>query len=192
MTEKQKQWLAYAIVVVAILVAGFLGVTYPVPAPPVVVSSQGFTYPPGAIYFAAGGKSQVFQDGSSATFNSGAQLTASSGSTVTLSGANTVTAPTFTGLPIQSSANYTPTEGTAYAPTAGLVTLTPAGALTFTLSACTSGQFTVLYNSVNASVIITDSTNFLAAGDQTLGQYDALQAACIGSKWVQVSAASAN
>jgi len=87
MTDKQKQWLAYAIVVAAILVAGFLGVTYPVPAPPVVVSSQGFNYPPGAIYFAAGGKSQVFQDGSSATFNSGASLTASHGSTVTLSGA---------------------------------------------------------------------------------------------------------
>jgi len=97
MTDKQKQWIAYAIVVVAILVAGFLGVTYPVPAPPVAVSSQGFNYPPGAIYFAAGGKSQVFQSGSSATYNSGAQLTASSGSTVTLAGTTTMAAPTLTG-----------------------------------------------------------------------------------------------
>jgi hypothetical protein len=87
MTDKQKQWIAYAIVVVAILVAGFFGVTYPIPAPPAAtVGSQSFIYPPGAIYFAEGGKSQVFQDGSSATYQSGSTLTTASGSTLAMAG----------------------------------------------------------------------------------------------------------
>jgi len=100
-----------------------------------------------------------------------------------------VTVGTFN---IHSSVSITPTEGMALAPTAERVTLTPAGALTFTLAACTTGQSAIFYNSVNASILITDSTNFLSAGDQTLTQYDTLQTVCIGSKWVQVSAASAN
>jgi hypothetical protein len=98
MTDKQKQWLVWGILVVMIAVAGFLGIEFPVPvpAPPVAVAPQAFTYPPGAIYFAEGGKSQVFQSGSSATYNSGAQLTASSGSTVTLNGATAMASDKFT------------------------------------------------------------------------------------------------
>lgn len=34
MTDKQKQWIAYVTVVIAVLVVGFLGMQYPLPAPP--------------------------------------------------------------------------------------------------------------------------------------------------------------
>lgn len=87
MTDKQKQWIAWIIVAVAIVVAGFLGVTYPVPAPPQNAGQQVVAtaiYPTGAIYFAEGGKSQVFQSGSTGTFLSGAKLDARSGATVLL------------------------------------------------------------------------------------------------------------
>jgi hypothetical protein len=90
MTDKQKQWLVWGILVVMIAVAGFLGIEFPVPvpAPPVAVAPQAFIYPTGAIYFAEGGKSMVFQSGS--------QLTASSGSTVTLDGEVILNSPTIT------------------------------------------------------------------------------------------------
>lgn len=93
---------------------------------------------------------------------------------------------------IHSSVSITPTDGGTLTPTAKLVTLTPAAAVGVSLGACTTGSETVLYNSVNANVVITDTGNGVLAGDQTLGQYDALRLSCYGSKWVQESAASAN
>jgi hypothetical protein len=93
---------------------------------------------------------------------------------------------------IHSSASITPTDGGILTPTAKLVTLTPAGAVGVEMGACTTGMETVLYNSIASNVVITDTGNGVLAGNQTLGQYDALMLACIGTKWVQVSAISAN
>jgi hypothetical protein len=73
-----------------------------------------------------------------------------------------------------------------------LVTLTPPGALGTALGSCTSGQKVILYNSVSANVVITDTGNGVLAGNQTLGQYDALPLACFGATWVQVGPVSAN
>ena len=99
---------------------------------------------------------------------------------------------TLTANVIHSTTSITPTNGGILTPTAKLVTLTPAGALGVELGACTTGNETILYNSVNANVVITDTGNGILAGNQTLGQYDALMLACFASKWVQVSAVSAN
>lgn len=88
--------------------------------------------------------------------------------------------------PIFSSESITPTDGGTFTPTASLVTLTPAGALGTALGACTTGQRTTLYNSINASVVISDTGNFIGAGDATLTQFDTLSLVCITSKWVQV------
>lgn len=115
--------------------------------------------------------------GGAATFNS----TASFAGAVTLS----------TNI-IHSSTSITPTDGGTLTPTAKLVTLTPAGAVGIQLGACTTGNETILYNSINANVVITDTGNGILAGNATLGQYDALMLACFSSKWVQVSAVSAN
>ena len=41
MNTKQKQWLGYAILAVAIIAAGFLGVRYPLPETPEVVEVDG-------------------------------------------------------------------------------------------------------------------------------------------------------
>jgi len=38
MTERQKRWLGYGIILVAIVAAGFLGVRYPIPEPPPEIS----------------------------------------------------------------------------------------------------------------------------------------------------------
>ncbi len=93
---------------------------------------------------------------------------------------------------IHSSASITPTDGGVLTPTAKLVTLTPAGAVGVSLGSCTTGMETIIYNSVNANVVITDTGNGVLAGNQTLGQFDALMLACYATKWVQISAVSAN
>jgi hypothetical protein len=99
---------------------------------------------------------------------------------------------TFNGVIVRNSASITPTNGGTLTPTADIVTLTPAGALGTDMGACTTGSSTMLYNSVNANVVITDTGNGVLAGNQTLGQYDTLRLVCIDSKWVQIGAVSAN
>ena len=99
---------------------------------------------------------------------------------------------TLSGFTIYSRVSITPTGGVPFTPTAEMVTLTPDAAIGLELAACTTGTATTLYNSVNASVVITDTGNGVLAGNQTLGQYDALRLACFGAKWVQISAVSAN
>lgn len=99
---------------------------------------------------------------------------------------------TLTTNMIHSSASITPTDGGTLTPTAKLVTLTPAGAVGVALGSCTTGMETVLYNSVNANVVISDTGNGILAGNQTLGQFDALRLSCFATKWVQESAVSAN
>jgi len=43
MNERTKKYLGWLIVVIAILVAGYLGVSYPIPAPPILVQTQSVT-----------------------------------------------------------------------------------------------------------------------------------------------------
>lgn len=125
--------------------------------------------------------------GSKMTFMSGSTLEVQAGTTE--SHANSVT---FSGSLVEATESITPTNGGTITPTKVLVTLTPAGALGTALGACTTGQRMVLYNSVNANVVVSDTGNALLAGDQTLGQYDALPLSCFSSKWVQTGPVSAN
>ncbi len=99
---------------------------------------------------------------------------------------------TFTASPIMSSESITPTDGADITIVANLVTLTPGGATGNSLAACTTGKWAVLYNSISANVVITDTGNFIGAGNQTLGQFDTLPLVCIATKWVQTGPVSAN
>ena len=99
---------------------------------------------------------------------------------------------TFQGSNIHASESITPTDGADITITASIVTLTPAGATGNSLAACTTGKSALLYNSVNANVVITDTGNAILAGNQTLGQYDTLPLVCIDSKWVQAGPVSSN
>lgn len=93
---------------------------------------------------------------------------------------------------ILSTQSITPAMDVTFTPTAQLVTLTPAGALGTTIGACTTGQKTILYNSVNATVTITDTGNFVGAGNAALTQFDTLSLVCIDSKWVQLGSVPTN
>jgi hypothetical protein len=186
-TKMISKKLFYVAVALCIIIGALavLGVAYQFMGKSSVVVSGQLVYPPNSIYFTPGGQAQVIQ--------SGASLTAQSGSTVDLEGTNTIADPVISGFVIHSTASYTPTDGVTMTLGAEFITLTPGDVVTATtLPAGTSGQFVILYNANNFNVTITDAGNFIGAGDQTLGQYDALVLVCIGTKWVQVAAVSAN
>jgi hypothetical protein len=122
-----------------------------------------------------------------------ATTTLSALGTLAVTGASSFTGTTtFSAQNIYSSALITPTDGGIVTPTAKLVSMNPAAAVTVTLAACTTGMETILYNQANFALIVSDTGNGVLAGAQTLGQYDALMLACFATKWVQVSALSAN
>ncbi len=132
---------------------------------------------------------------------SGAIFLMDSGSTVTIASGTTEThanTETHSGLvtlslsPIISSESITPTNGATITPTKNIVSLTPAGSVGIALGACTSGTTMIIYDAVNQSIVITDTGTFIGAGNQTLGQYDALPAVCISGSWVQAGPVSAN
>lgn len=144
------------------------------------------------IRFTNSGQKMTFMTGSTLQVDSG--TTETHGNAPTFSGGATFStvAPTFNVNPIAASESITPTDNGVLTPTKQFVTLTPAGAVAVTLGACTTSTSAVLYNSVNANVVITDTGNFIGAGNQTLGQYDAMPMACFGTKWVQTGPVSAN
>lgn len=107
-------------------------------------------------------------------------------------GALTTTQSIAAGQFILSSESITPTDGGTITPTKSLVTLTPAGAVGISLGPCTTGQQFTFYDSMNFAVVITDTGNFVGAGNQTLGQYDTLSTVCLGAKHVQIGAVSSN
>ncbi len=121
-------------------------------------------------------------------------VTAASGTITTLTSTthNVLGTGTFSLSPIFSSESITPANGATITPTKNVVTLTPAGAVGNALGTCATNTWMVLYNSTANNVVITDTGNALLAGNQTIGQDDALALICIGTKWVQVSAVSAN
>lgn len=121
--------------------------------------------------------------------NTGAINTGSITSTGIISAASLTVAGATTFLsssPIASSESITPNESVPLTLTAEFITLTPSGAAGVALAACTTGKRAVVYNSINASVVITDTGNFIGAGNATLTQFDTLALVCIATKWVQV------
>lgn len=121
--------------------------------------------------------------------NSGTKMQFLTGSTLEIQAGTT---ETHGNTVVFSSESISPTNNAMITPTKTLVTFTNAAPVTVTLGACTTGQLVWLYGSTVNSVIITDTGNFLGAGNQTIGQYDAMGMVCIDSKWVQTSAVSAN
>jgi len=111
------------------------------------------------------------------------------------SSANTIGmqgAVTFSAANVYANSGAIPIDGGIITPTAEIWSLTPAAAVTNTLAACTTGSKTILYNTANFAIIVQDTDNGVLAGNQTLGQYDAMPMACIDTKWVQVGPVSAN
>lgn len=141
-----------------------------------------------------------FRSGATAQFDAGSNEShanaASHAGAETHTGPETFTKGTFstitTTVQIVSSESITPTNNGTITPTARIVSLTPASAVTITLGTCVTNTVMTIYDAVNQAVIITDTGNFVAAGNQTLGQYDTLPAVCIGGVWVQDGPVSAN
>lgn len=174
MTERQKAWIAWAIVAGAIVAGAIVVAGFLVPAPPQVAAPQvqaTAIYPSGAIYFAEGGKSQVFQSGASGTYLSGAKLDARSGATVLIDTA-TITNATV-GVLISTTNDIIANGMTARYITATAGVLSVVGRSTFPQGITGNITGTVLGNVTgdlagNAAVQYITSTVSLRGQDATV------------------------
>jgi len=170
MTERQRQWLIWGALAVMIAVAGFMGIVFPIPVPPIPtsVTSQGFIYPPGAIYIEAGGKNQTFSSGTLQTFKSGSSLTADAGSTVSLLGTNVFAVPSFSGnTTINGNAAVTGTllvtgTSTLVGATTATGVISANGGISGTLNTAAQPNVTSLGTLPAATITKLNSTNITA------------------------------
>lgn len=85
------------------------------------------------------------------------------------------------------------TNGGVVTPTGSYQPLESGGAVTATLSSgCTAGQQVTFINTVNQSIIISETATSALSGNATLGQYDAMKVLCDGTRWVQIAPESDN
>lgn len=135
-------------------------------------------------------------------FNSSGGLTTAAGITVTTGGV-TVTAggltlsdgdatvADFVTLTAQTAISVT--DGGIITPTGSYQPLESAGAVTATMSSsCTAGQVVTFINTVNQTIIISETETSALSGNASLGQYDAVSVLCDGTQWVQVAPESDN
>lgn len=169
MSDKQKQWLAYGVILVAVLVAGFLGVNYPLPAPPAVsVSGQSVSHMSGPLNLDDGSASApaygftndtdvgVYRVGANdlgvAVGGSKILDVSSTGITATNMSATTITATTLVSQAVGFSASAA----------SSLVTTTINGALTITGTVLRKGALT--YTGGTAGDYLTVTSPISMAG----------------------------
>ena len=198
MNEQVKKWLAYAIVIIAVVVAGYLGVSYPLPAPPTGIGAQsiageGIT----TLDSLTLTNDLVVTDDASVTgdltagtgtFATGATVT--SGGLLITAGGLTVSSgdADLAGLFQPSFANETITDGEVLTPTVTVYALDTAGAVTMTLAASADeGQLLILIGD-DANTITINDTNIRSSDGSTIdvGQYDVVVFVYQDSEWLEL------
>lgn len=112
------------------------------------------------------------------------------GSGLTVSDGNAVIAD-FAQLTAQTAISVT--DGGVITPSGSYQPLESGGAVTATLSSgCTAGRQVILVNTVNQTIIISETATSALSGNASLGQYDALALLCDGTRWVQTAPESDN
>lgn len=178
---KRGLYLVAIVAVVLSVIAGGLGVMYPLSQP---------AQPPG----------QVVQLGTT-NFDSmdlTSNLSVGGNSTVTgnesVGGTLAVTGnSTFSGVVIPSSTTITPTAGQSVTPAYGLYIIGSSGAVSMTLAACTNTGQVVYFYGEDANTITINDTNIRSTDGNaiTFGQYDVVELMCAETEWNHV-AKSAN
>lgn len=120
------------------------------------------------------------------TFSTGATFQ----SGLTVSDGNIITAD-FSQITAQTAISVT--DGGIITPTGSYQPLESGAAVTATLAACgTAGRGLALVNTVTQTIIVSETATAALSGNATLGQYDALQLLCDGTRWVQLAPESDN
>lgn len=97
----------------------------------------------------------------------------------TILGGNVTLSPA-TAISVTMNATITPAS--AYQP------LESAGTVnTASITAGAAGDLLVLVNTVNTSIVLTDTGTLKLGGNRTLGQYDSLTLISDGTNWVELS-----
>jgi len=180
MDNETKSRIAYTIVALGVLIAGFFGGRYSipdyVPAEPLEIQTM------------VEGDTNFTNVVASGDITAGDDLSVGDDATVT--GDLTVSGSTSTaGLLYPSFADETITDGETLTPTVTVYNLDSGGAVTMTLAACsTDGQPLILVGDDANNILIAD-TNVRTndGGTQTIGQYDMITWICIDTEWVELS-----
>ena len=88
---------------------------------------------------------------------------------------------------VDDQATLTVTDTDEIDPTGSYQPLTSVGTATCTLSIGSAGDFLVLVNVGAQSIIITDQTTIVLAGNYTLVQYDSLFLISDGTRWTEIT-----
>lgn len=201
--EKNKAHIGWAVVVLAIMAASFLGYDIAIPDPPAIddvyLRLQSLEMAAGMESFSATGSGEGYTNltnlaleddlyvGDDATIVGDLDT-----ATFSVTGDTSMTSLTLTGVLYPSFADTTITDGQTLTPTKTVYALDSAAAVTMTLAASgTEGQLLILIGDDANNITIADTnvrTNDGAA--QVIGQYDVIMWVYQDSEWVEVSESS--
>lgn len=184
MTDNTKKWIAWAIVAAAVLVAGFLGVQYPMPDPPesplLLASTEGVTNFDSLTL----GEDLIVTDDSTLTDD------VSIGGDLTVTGAATLSGDVIVDdtLNLDELAN-TATGSTTITPTTTYYQLAPTALLTITLAtgSAAAGDLLILHNTVTTNTNIVDTGATVGGGAIDLGANDLAIFIYGNSKWIELA-----
>ncbi len=214
MSREQKQWVAYGILMVAVVVAGLMGVRYPMPEPPAAGIPPVFPTETAEedLSFGVGARYTPF-DSVRVYHELNVQGPADFDGAMNVDEAATLASVTSTGagdfdstLNVDDDATFNDdmivaaqtaisvTAGGLITPTGSYQPLESGGYVSATLAitnaagaAYSAGTLVVLINTVTYTIEITDTGTTILSGNLALDQYDSAVLWFDGTNWIEVS-----
>ena len=187
MPEKDRRWIAWAIIVALIVVSTITGVKFPIPEPP--IEPLGYTHFSGLV---------VTEPTTVTTATPGAVINSNGlGNILEIQDASTPVVQISNGGSLinnklrRDTCTYsaTSTAEQTLAPATNCYILQPANAISITLSATgmVTGTVLTIGNVANQTVLILDTILRSHDGSQlSLGQYDVAQLIFTGTEWYEM------
>jgi len=204
MNTRQKQWLGYGLLVVAILVAGYFGVHYPMPdMPDYVETPNGVEQAVGptrfrAIYVdhdATVGGTIIGDVTGDVTGNVTGDVTGNVTGNLTGDMTGDLTNSIFLVVTAQTAISLT--DGGILTPTGTYQQIESAAEVTPTLAITnaaglryTTGTLLTIINTADTTINFADSGNVKSSGATALGQYDSWELKFDGTYWIERSQAN--
>ena len=186
MTDNQKKWIAWAIVTVAVLVAGYLGIQYPLPDPPDSPLDLGAITTEGVTNF----DSLTLSEDLIVTDDSTLTDDVAIGGDLTLTGGATLSGDVIIDdtINLDEVAN-TATGTTTITPTQTYYQFAPTAVLTLTLATGSAavGDLLILHNTVATNTQIVDTGATVGGSVIDLGANDLAIFIYGNSKWIEIA-----